>query len=223
MTSTERINPGYVAAFHRYRASDIERTNRWIQRLKTEMSRDYFPAALDLGCGVGRFTVPLSKCAGHVVAVDRSSDMLSIARETVPANVDYKFVDIELVQVKPDHFSLVFLSMVLRLDSISSEVSGLWHSASAYQRIAWGMGREIDEIVAADASRAPRRITGDELIFGDIGGVSSTSLRRNARRHIDFLLALPVQRSPPPASSARTVQSMRRPRPARLRDGKRPG
>src|SRR5262245_18493613 len=40
---------------------------------------------LDVGCGVGRWTARFAKCGAHVTGVDRSQNMLGIARRSIDA------------------------------------------------------------------------------------------------------------------------------------------
>jgi ubiquinone/menaquinone biosynthesis C-methylase UbiE len=57
-----------------------------------------FDAALDFGCGVGRSTVPLSEYWSHVIGVDVSNEMVSMANSHHAENTRCKFI----VNARPD-------------------------------------------------------------------------------------------------------------------------
>lgn len=50
--------------------------------------------ALDVGCGTGKFARLLTRHAGEVDAVDRSAEMIAVARATETPKVNYLVADL---------------------------------------------------------------------------------------------------------------------------------
>jgi|GEM_PF-4616882 len=73
-------------------------------------------SVVDLGCGTGRWTSQLAGDAKHVLGIDRSTDMLAVARERVAANVSYIEEDIFSLErlVGLDSQALVMTLMTLQ-------------------------------------------------------------------------------------------------------------
>ena len=69
----------------------------------------------DLGCGTGRLTRLLAPFARQVVAVDRSAEMLRVARERLAGqeNVDVREGDLEALPIGEGTLDLAILSLVL--------------------------------------------------------------------------------------------------------------
>jgi SAM-dependent methyltransferase len=76
--STERS--AYAAAFSLHRASDKARVRRWSERIRLEGGITGRNCFLDLGCGVGRFTLPLSRFVRIAWGIDHSPDMIDRVR-----------------------------------------------------------------------------------------------------------------------------------------------
>lgn len=71
-----------------------------------------FSTALDFGCGVGRLTRALSKHIDVVYGVDISQEMLRVAAQTKPANVEYFLNDTDHLRVFKNDFFDVIISMI---------------------------------------------------------------------------------------------------------------
>ena len=68
-------------------------------------------------------------------------------------------------------YPIVSLNYHKRLNSISSEVSGISQLSVAFQRIAWSMGKDKIDVISANGYRAPDEILtyGNIFIFGGPG------------------------------------------------------
>jgi ubiquinone/menaquinone biosynthesis C-methylase UbiE len=108
--------------------SFFDRTNnylpkRWLDiRLRAETIRDLtkdgdFKDILDIGCGSGAISAPLLNPQRHLTLLDLSSNMLSIARSQIPAelapNVEFVNQDFLAAEFKPSSFDLVICLGVL--------------------------------------------------------------------------------------------------------------
>lgn len=71
---------------------------------------------LDIGCGTGRFTVPLAEHAGHVTGFDLSEEMLAQASRKVSAaglKADFRQGDMASMPFDSGHFNVVVSMMAL--------------------------------------------------------------------------------------------------------------
>ena len=81
--------------------------------------------------------------------------------------VDGRVTEAHMATISP----AVDRSYLDRLSSRSSETTGIWDLALAYQKIAWGLGKEPTQVHATDAERAPDDIfyRGNVFVFGGPG------------------------------------------------------
>jgi ubiquinone/menaquinone biosynthesis C-methylase UbiE len=71
---------------------------------------------LDVGCGTGRLAAALAEAAtAKVWGVDASAEMVSVARETVPAGVGIRQAEAESLPFRDGWFDRVTMSLVLHL------------------------------------------------------------------------------------------------------------
>ncbi len=74
---------------------------------------------VEVGCGTGKFTIPLAKAGKKIIAIDSSFEMLSIARnkakeEGVDKNIEFVCGDIENIGIKKEAASAVLSIAVIR-------------------------------------------------------------------------------------------------------------
>lgn len=85
----------------------------WLDALKSSIPQQEIGKILDLGCGTGRFTVPLSKAFEcSVIGVEPSSAMLSVARTQNEMNIEWKHGEAESIPLANEAVNLVFMSQV---------------------------------------------------------------------------------------------------------------
>ena len=86
----------------------------WLERISLCAPRGRLAIILDLGCGTGRYS---GRLANHfnadVIAVDRSSKMLSEARKKSAPRVRYVRASGEALPLRDGSIDMVFMSMVL--------------------------------------------------------------------------------------------------------------
>jgi SAM-dependent methyltransferase len=81
--------------------------NAWYQARLLRALPVHLNEVLDVGCGAGSFAVRLAARARHVDAIDRAPNMIALARERVPANVDVHIEDMTTVHLPPAHYDAV--------------------------------------------------------------------------------------------------------------------
>lgn len=99
--------------YHDTRALTSSDVNRWA-RLVREVLPPAADSLIDLGCGTGRFTVPLAEQLGvFVIGVDPSQKMLREAARTTSSNIDYREGRAEAIPAETNSVALIFMSNVL--------------------------------------------------------------------------------------------------------------
>src|SRR5215470_16501685 len=78
--------------YHRSRALTSADVDHWMRLVQEVLPRAVRPLVIDLGCGTGRFTVPLAAQLGvSVIGVDPSQKMLrEAARHTRAPHIAYQ-------------------------------------------------------------------------------------------------------------------------------------
>lgn len=103
-------------AYQRGRALSADAIQHWMAQLGRYVPPTRAEKVLDLGCGTGRFSVPLADFYAHasVVGVEPSIDMLNAARRNHPhPRVSYTNGVGERIPLADASCDLVFVSMVL--------------------------------------------------------------------------------------------------------------
>ena len=122
---SERFSKNYAR-----KASFRERKHAWLTLVGQLPGRK--GAALDLGCGSGELTIPISKTFKTVTAIDASEQMLKLSKRNAEsngiANVTFRCADIrDLATLKVGTFDFIYASSVLEyleeLDSVLHSVS----------------------------------------------------------------------------------------------------
>jgi ubiquinone/menaquinone biosynthesis C-methylase UbiE len=115
--------------YHNSRALIAADVNRWVSLVEEFLPRGTSTFLVDLGCGTGRFTVPLAEQLGvSVVGVDPSRKMLrEAAQHTTSSNIEYREGSAEAIPLETNSAALIFMSNVLhhvkRLDEARQEMS----------------------------------------------------------------------------------------------------
>lgn len=81
--------------------------NAWYQARLLRALPGNLNEVLDVGCGAGTFAARLATRARHVDAIDRAPEMVAIARDLVPANVDVRVEDVITGHLQPAHYDAV--------------------------------------------------------------------------------------------------------------------
>jgi len=86
-----------------------------MKRFLSELGRSEFDTVLDIGCGAGRFTIPLSKHSARTIGIDRDGEMIRLARARCRAETSIEWVntEIERYAIPAASVDLVLSSMVL--------------------------------------------------------------------------------------------------------------
>jgi SAM-dependent methyltransferase len=107
---TEVFGAAYAAAYDAlYREKDYEAECDLIEEAARRFAKRPVSRILDLGCGTGGHVLPLSRRGYEVVGVDRSEEMLSLARrKSTAAGVSARYVQGDLRSVRlGERFDLV--------------------------------------------------------------------------------------------------------------------
>jgi ubiquinone/menaquinone biosynthesis C-methylase UbiE len=103
---------GVAAVYDTGRVLSPEVFDRWLDVVESHVSQPR-PVILDLGCGTGRFSIPLARRFGGLVAgVDPSRGMLQQARTKGGDRVRYVQGRGERIPLRDGSVHLVFASMV---------------------------------------------------------------------------------------------------------------
>ena len=103
-----------AAVYDSARGYDPEILRQWLDLLSAHVPKDDVSRIIDLGCGTGRFSVPLSAhFQADVVGIDPSQKMLEQARgKNSRIDVVFKQASGENLPEEDDSADMVFMSMV---------------------------------------------------------------------------------------------------------------
>jgi ubiquinone/menaquinone biosynthesis C-methylase UbiE len=114
--------------YHSSRALTSIDMKRWVSLVQEVMPHSAGTVLIDLGCGTGRFTVPLAEQLGVVViGIDPSQKMLREAElNTIPAQIQYRQGGAEAIPLDANSAALIFMSNAIhhvkRLDKALREM-----------------------------------------------------------------------------------------------------
>lgn len=96
----------HIADFNRSGFEHLELSLNSLRR--AGLMRYRFDRAMDFGCGVGRLSIPLSRIAGHVTAIDVSPGHLKLARQRAASveapNIDFvQLTDLRALETFSDY------------------------------------------------------------------------------------------------------------------------
>ena len=92
----------------------------WLEAIGSRIPKNKVKVILDVGCGTGRFSVPLSNYFNSkLIGLDPSKDMLAIAKLNQKLDkVKYYVGDALKIPVENEKVDLIFMSMVYHHYSI---------------------------------------------------------------------------------------------------------
>ncbi len=95
-----------------WRALTSADVSRWVSLVQEALPHAVSTLLIDLGCGTGRFTVPLAAQLGvSVIGVDPSQQMLrEAARETSSSHIEYREGSAESIPLDAHSATLIFMS-----------------------------------------------------------------------------------------------------------------
>ena len=104
-----------AGTFDRSRSISENNLRMWLDPIAENYPGLFDLKVVDLGCGTGRFTLPLAYWYGcDVVGVDFSEEMLSIARSKDSENkVHWKRQDVERLSFEAESFDIAFMSHLI--------------------------------------------------------------------------------------------------------------
>jgi SAM-dependent methyltransferase len=146
--------------------ADEDQTERQLQFLKNHLKWDGY--VLDLACGTGRHTIPLSKQGFHVVGLDASPKLLKIAKHHCK-DVELVWGDMRFLPFKVKAFGAV-ISMDTSLGYLPSEKEDAESVAEVRRVIAQGGDFFVDvfnrqNLIKKYQGRAPSAILRDYPSF----------------------------------------------------------
>ena len=97
------------------RPSDSPHLEWWFGKLAEAGALGPGRRLIDLGCGTGRWTIPLAERTGcEAVGIDRSPEMLARAQEKdAGGRVTWLVGDVERLELAPDSFDCALMSLML--------------------------------------------------------------------------------------------------------------
>jgi ubiquinone/menaquinone biosynthesis C-methylase UbiE len=119
--------------YHRSRALTSADVDRWVRLVQAVLPRAGSTLVIDLGCGTGRFTVPLAEQLGvSVIGVDPSQKMLQeAARHTRSRRTAYREGSAEAIPLGANVAALIFMSNAIHhvrsLDQALQEMRRVLH------------------------------------------------------------------------------------------------
>ena len=126
----------YADAFATFRSQGKVRLDAWVERVVDHIPVSVSPYLVDIGCGVGRFSRPLSKHSRCVIGVDKSPHMLRQASTNKTENCLYICGIAESLPIVSDSADVAFASMVLEhvddKDLFFSEASRILRSDGVF-------------------------------------------------------------------------------------------
>jgi SAM-dependent methyltransferase len=99
-----------------------------VERVFREFGEGRVRRVLDLGCGTGRHAARLAERGYEVVGVDRSADMLRVARERTP-QVQFHCANLTDVRLERTFDAVVMMFAVLGYLTRNADVEGAFHAA----------------------------------------------------------------------------------------------
>lgn len=115
--------------YHSSRALTSADVDRWVRLVQEVLPRAASTLLIDLGCGTGRFTIPLAEQLGiSVIGVDPSQKMLrEAARNTRSPHIAYQEGSAESIPSEASVAALIFMSNALHhVKSLDNALREMW-------------------------------------------------------------------------------------------------
>lgn len=103
----------YPASFLAHRLSDDERVGRWSRRILAHAPLGAQGLAVDVGCGVGRFTPALAGTFTQVIGVDQDPTMLALAARRATPGAAWVVANATALPLPTGSVQFMLASMVL--------------------------------------------------------------------------------------------------------------
>ena len=115
MTSEKADYSEIAQVYDRARTGNAPHLEWWFQRIAEVGELGPGKRLIDLGCGTGRWTVPLTERTGcEAVGLDRSPEMLKKARaKDVHGLVTWLVGDVERLGLQPETFDCAFMCLMM--------------------------------------------------------------------------------------------------------------
>lgn len=109
----------FSSAFENYRNNN-EKVQRWVDLLTKAVKDCGKKVLVDCGCGVGRFTIPLSELFMTTYGVDNDISMIEIAHSK-KSNVHWINADVTKIPLESNSIDVILASMLIEhLESLDS-------------------------------------------------------------------------------------------------------
>ena len=118
-----------------YREKDYEKDCDFLEQILEELSSEPISRILDLGCGTGGHALPLARRGYDVTGVDRSEQMLAIARaKAVQANlsVEFRQGDIRNLELGQTFDAVISMFAVMSYQTTNDDIMSAFHTAKRH-------------------------------------------------------------------------------------------
>lgn len=105
--------PSYAMSFAEHRTTDPHRMALWVERFRRSGCFISNALFVDLGCGVGRVTCPLSHYVSETFGVDRDAEMLRIAEQRCPGPIRWVQALAEATPLPDESVDVSLASMLI--------------------------------------------------------------------------------------------------------------
>lgn len=131
--STSVFGAEYAAAYDQlYRDKDYQAECDLLERIFDRFARGAVRRLLDLGCGTGNHALPLAARGFDVVGVDRSNEMLDIARGRAFSPVRFELGDVTSVRLGESFDAALMMFAVLGYQVRTDDVTAALRTARAH-------------------------------------------------------------------------------------------
>jgi ubiquinone/menaquinone biosynthesis C-methylase UbiE len=114
VTSFQYDSSDIHLSYDESRKLPVETIQLWLEAIGRRLAKDSIKIIVDLGCGTGRFSLPLAEYfSAQLIGIDPSTKMLGTARESISsASIEFVQGAAEEIPLPDGYADLLFLSMV---------------------------------------------------------------------------------------------------------------